>query len=126
MPAYTFNAANGTEYTNATNLTVAANATVSYLINNYSGTAVLNFVQASANVVITIIRASGAEEELTSGDNFLLDGDETVTARVVNGAGAGTWRLSSGDTTHGTPATRGTGHTEGRMRFVPQINVGTL
>ena len=126
MPAYTFNAANGSEYTNGTNLNIAANATVTYLVNNYSGTAVLNFVQASANVTIQVIRDTGAEEEISSGDNFMLNGDETVTLRVINGAGAGTWRLSSGDTSHGTPATRGTGHTATRMRFQPQIVVGTV
>ena len=126
MPAFTFNAAEGTEITNSTNLTLNANQTITYLLNNYSGTAVKIFLQASANVEVQVITASGSELSLGSGDNFNLDGDETVTLRVVNGAGSGTWRISSADTTHGTPATRGTGHTAGRMRFQPQLVLGTV
>ena len=131
MPAYTFN--NDGEFTNPSsgNITLAAALdAASYIIYNYSGSAVDLSIELAPNFTTTdLVRSSGKTEELaTVLDTFKMDADEVVLLRLAkaNATGDLTWRISEGATTHGLSAKRGTGHTSTYTEVAPMIYVATV
>ena len=125
MPAYTFDNDGTFENTAANNLTLANNID-SYLVYNYTGNAVDLVFTFAANMTATVHRASGAREVISGAAPMVkVDADEVLHI-AVSGTAAETWRIESGATAHGTPATRGTGHTALSTALNPAIYLATV
>ena len=125
MPAYTFS--NDGTFTNDANQNIAlADNIDSYLVYNYTGNAVDLVFTFASGMTATVHRASGAREVISGAAPMVkVDADE-VLHMAVSGTAAETWRIESGATAHGTPATRGTGHTALSTALNPAIYVATI
>ena len=129
MPSYDFD--NDGKFTNGTNETIAANIDeVTYVIYNYSGSAVDLSIELAATLTTrNLVRASGRTTEIaTLLDSFKMDADEVALIVLGKAANTGsvTWRISEGETVHGLSAKRGTGHTDAYTEIAPMIYVGTV
>lgn len=128
MPRHTFD--NDGTFNNTTNITVAASTTETYLVTNYSGSAVDVTIQIGTARYDSgsATRTTGVVEDLEEGANpMTLDADETVIVTVTSEAGGVfNWRVTSGATVHGLAAQRGTGHTASRTTLEPAVYVGEI
>ena len=125
MPAYTFDNDGTFENTAANNLTLA-DAIDSYLVYNYTGNAVDLVFTFAANMTATVHRSSGARQVIQgAAPSLKVDADEVLHI-AVSGAANETWRIESGATSHGTPASPGQGHTALSMALNPGIYVATV
>ena len=125
MPAYSFNTEGAFTNTAANNLTLANNID-SYLVYNYTGNAVDLVFTFAAGMTATVHRSSGARQVIEgAAPDLKMDADEVLHI-AVSGTAAETWRIESGTTSHGTPASPGQGHTGLSMALNPGIYVATV
>ena len=129
MPRFTFD--NEGAFTNATNITVAAGATDSYLVLNSSGSAVDIDIQVGTQAFNSgqVLRVSGVPITLATGANNLrLDADEVIDVSLTASAGTDTlsWRVATAQSAHGLSVKRGTGHTAQYTQENPNISVATI